>query len=152
MIYYAWNASNTLLYFRKYITKVQRIFRGHLGRKLIPIIKQIQADLEEYHIKSYYSTILQKFFRGYYSRKYKHDFYERKRYIQTVINKGEELKETLQSYHEECLVVSVLIPTIGALSLLPLSCVNFYYSLMMNVGPRVWGKEEERAWSLWLRY
>lgn len=40
-------------------------------------------------------------YRGYYSRKYEHDFYARKKYLQHVQNKNEEVRKDLDQYHSE---------------------------------------------------
>lgn len=44
---------------------------------------------------------IQRYFRGYYSRKYKHDFNARKRYLQRVVEKGNTLRARMQQYYEE---------------------------------------------------
>ena len=39
-------------------------------------------------------------FRGYYVRKYKHDFYARKRYLNNVAQKNKEVREKLDEYRK----------------------------------------------------
>ena len=39
-------------------------------------------------------------YRGYYSRKYEHDFYARKKYLQHVETKNEEVRKNLDEYHK----------------------------------------------------
>ena len=39
-------------------------------------------------------------YRGYYSRKYEHDFYARKKYLHHVENKNEEVRKNLDEYHK----------------------------------------------------
>jgi len=43
-------------------------------------------------------------YRGYYSRKYEHDFYARKKYLQHVEKKNEEVRAMLDSHHKERLM------------------------------------------------
>lgn len=40
-------------------------------------------------------------YRGYYSRKYEHDFYARKKYLQHVAHKNEEVRRLLDQHHSE---------------------------------------------------
>ena len=49
----------------------------------------------------YYSKkakIIQKVFRGFYSREYEHDFYARKTYLEYVLAKNEEVRKQLEEY------------------------------------------------------
>ena len=39
-------------------------------------------------------------YRGYYSRKYEHDFYARKRYLHHVETKNDEVRKNLEEYHK----------------------------------------------------
>ena len=50
---------------------------------------------EEGAVYHYHAMLCQRTFRGYYSRRYKHDFNARKAYIQSVVEKGEELRAHL---------------------------------------------------------
>lgn len=43
-------------------------------------------------------------FRGFYSRKYEHDFYARKKYLQHVEKKNEEVRAILDSHHKKQLM------------------------------------------------
>ena len=49
----------------------------------------------------YQAHIIQKNFRGYYSRRYYHDFFARKAYINSIMNKSEALKQQLQEHREK---------------------------------------------------
>ena len=44
------------------------------------------------------AKIVQKYFRGYYSRKYEHDFYARKRWLEDMYKKNEEVCRQLEEY------------------------------------------------------
>lgn len=50
---------------------------------------------------TYLCIQLQKCFRGYYSRKYKHDQVRRKQYCKMLIEQGELVRQNLQKYAEE---------------------------------------------------
>ena len=49
----------------------------------------------------YFSTMaqtIQRFFRGFYERKYKHDYYARKKYLNNVMRKNEQTLRNLNDY------------------------------------------------------
>ncbi len=50
------------------------------------------------------ATIIQKVYRGHYSRRYKSDFAQRKRFLQSVVDKGELLRVQLDAYHRQLIV------------------------------------------------
>jgi hypothetical protein len=83
--------------------QVQRVFRGYLGRnkaKAANAHRIKQARLGFFH---YQASIVQKSFRGYYSRRYYHDFFARKAYIQEVIIKSEKLRTELANHRQKLL-------------------------------------------------
>jgi hypothetical protein len=41
---------------------------------------------------------VQKYYRGFYSRKYEHDFYARKAYLQHVQQKNEDVRKQLDEF------------------------------------------------------
>ena len=83
--------------------QVQRVFRGHLGRtKSARALAGAKRDARMgfFH---YQASQVQKFFRGYYSRRYYHDFFARKNYIQEVIVKSNKLKVELAAHRQKLL-------------------------------------------------
>ena len=50
------------------------------------------------------ATIVQKVYRGHFSRRYKSDFAQRKRFLQGVVVKGEQLRVELDLYHRDLIV------------------------------------------------
>lgn len=88
-------------FFRENATKIEHIFRGYLSHRKLDRLKK-QAHQQELNIfYNYMSVIIQKSYRGYYSRKYQHDFYARKKYINDVIDKGNLIKEKMVLYLED---------------------------------------------------
>lgn len=79
---------------------IQRVFRGHQGRNLTNDARRARAAHEESSIYHYYATLIQRVFKGFYSRRYKHDFYARKAYIQSIKQKSEELRNQLSGHME----------------------------------------------------
>ena len=41
-------------------------------------------------------------YRGYYSRKYEHDFFARKKYLAHVEHKNSEVRKLLETHNKEC--------------------------------------------------
>jgi len=77
---------------------VQRMSRGWLARvrtRAKRAEKNIRLNAMFFH---HCGTIIQKFFRGWSSRKNLHDYYGRKRYLQKVEQRGEWTKEYLARY------------------------------------------------------
>ena len=77
---------------------LQRIWRGFVGRCKF---MQRKVDENEYKQSKFFNEaakIVQKYYRGYYSRKYEHDFYARKSYLQHVQTKNEEVRKQLEGY------------------------------------------------------
>jgi hypothetical protein len=83
--------------------QVQRVFRGYLGRnksaRALAATKRA-ARMGFFH---YQASQVQKLFRGYYSRRYYHDFFARKQYIQDVVVKSEKLKVELAAHRRALL-------------------------------------------------
>ena len=78
---------------------VQKYVRAYFARKLF-------YHMEQEHVKSlrraYFNqnaTVIQKWFRGFLCRKYKHNFYARKAYIEHVTMKANDLVEELRGNH-----------------------------------------------------
>ncbi len=78
--------------------KIQRIWRGYIGR--CQFMNKKQSEMEEKQSKFFneQAKIIQKYFRGYFSRRYKHDFYARKNYLQDVQTKNEEIRKELEEW------------------------------------------------------
>ena len=57
---------------------ITRVFRGHLARERARAEGDAKAHFEEIAVFQYHATHAQRAFRGYYSRRYKHDYSARK--------------------------------------------------------------------------
>ena len=80
---------------------VQRIFRGLEGRKKAMAVNRRKHTWETMAVFHYQATVVQKTFRGFYSRRYYHDFFARKTYIENILRKSILLRETLRSQREK---------------------------------------------------
>lgn len=80
---------------------VERIARGHLGRQRARRLR-IERDTQlQREFFDSFATTIQLRFRGFHSRKYLHNFYARKAYVDAVLRKGESLKGQLQRSLEQ---------------------------------------------------
>ena len=81
--------------------EIERAFRGHAGRASHAALAKARTDFEVLAIFHYHAIMCQRTFRGYYSRRYKHDFNARKRYILSVVRKGDELRAKLEAARDK---------------------------------------------------
>jgi hypothetical protein len=77
---------------------LSRTYRGHRGR----LEYEENVDMKFARLRREFwnstATIVQKIFRGYYSRKNIHNFYLRKSYIETIASKGEAVRQELNEH------------------------------------------------------
>ena len=83
--------------------QVQRVFRGYMGRKKAHAANSQRIKDGRLGFFHYSASIIQKSYRGFYSRRYYHDFFARKSYIQEVIIKSEKLRTELANHRQELL-------------------------------------------------
>mmetsp|Transcript_36711 Transcript_36711/g.85087 ORF Transcript_36711/g.85087 Transcript_36711/m.85087 type:complete len:318 (+) Transcript_36711:47-1000(+) len=86
---------------------VERIYRGHLGRVLANAARRERRIYWQRIYFSHCATSVQKWYRAYHSRRYKHNYYARKAYIEAVLQKSAALSlnnsERLQAQVEEAI-------------------------------------------------
>ena len=74
---------------------IERCTRGFLHRQAAREVMR-QRDLERQRkVFSAIVTVVQKRYRGFYSRKYRHDYYARKAYLAAVMHKGEAVRKAV---------------------------------------------------------
>ncbi|KAJ3382150.1 spermatogenesis-associated protein 17 [Lobulomyces angularis] len=91
---------NWIFYLRKCVLKIQRVFRGYLGRKEYKakvIEKNCNIRMNFYNSKA---KLIQKHWRGFYSRKFIFNFFERKEKIKSIVEIGSATREKLIIYQE----------------------------------------------------
>lgn len=78
---------------------ITRVFRGHCAR--LEFQARARERVEEEGLAVFYchSSIIQRTFRGFYSRKHYHDYSARKKYIDSIKVKGDLLREQLAQHH-----------------------------------------------------
>jgi hypothetical protein len=82
---------------RNAASQIQRTFRGYLGRNKSSAELQKKLRHERMAVYHYHSIFIQKSFRGFYSRRYYHDFFARKHYIQSIMAKSNALRDKLEA-------------------------------------------------------
>jgi hypothetical protein len=65
-----------------YATVIQRVYRGHMARKRARDAIAAHRQSLRLHFLAYCMVQWQRLLRGYLSRKYRHSYYQRKRYLQ----------------------------------------------------------------------
>lgn len=80
---------------------IQRLVRGKLGRIAFSILKGQKLKTCNASFFHHCAQTVQRFWRGYWSRKYLHDFCARKAYLQRVSQAGERTVRHLQEKHQE---------------------------------------------------
>lgn len=80
--------------------QIQRLARSLLARTCVNNIREQKIEYEQTIYYNYMSILIQKVFRAYYSRRYVHDFYARKHYIETVVQTSNDLKDQMAKHLE----------------------------------------------------
>ena len=97
---------------------IERCARGHLGRQQA---RRLRIERDTKRQRSFFdalATTVQKRFRAYHARKYRHNFYARQAYVASVLRKGDMVREDLRSRMDEQVRGAPLILTL-ALPLTP---------------------------------
>jgi hypothetical protein len=88
-----------------YARELQRVYRGHLGRRATRTVLEARIAGRTAAVRHACARVIQACFRGFSSRKYRHDFYARKAYIAEIAAKGEALRVQLAAQLDEQITV-----------------------------------------------
>jgi hypothetical protein len=80
--------------------QITRLFRGHQSRLAFNKKAAALADMESMAVYHYHAVVIQRAFRGFYSRRYYHDYSARKKYIDSIREKGDNLRAHLAKHYE----------------------------------------------------
>ena len=83
------------------VRNIKRMWKGFKIRVIFLKLKRIEKQRMQLSYFNSIATIVQKMFRGYYVRKYKHDFYARKRYLNNVSQKNSEIRDKLEEFKNQ---------------------------------------------------
>lgn len=88
------------LIIRAKIVNIQRCYRGYLGRKRF--LRHRISKLQSFNraVFDHFASRIQACFRGFVLRKYTCDFYARKRYIRSVMEKSEQVRQDVAAQAE----------------------------------------------------
>lgn len=84
--------------------KLERVYRGHAARLIAEALAKNLSIFEEAAVFHYHCIMVQRAFRGYYSRRYYHDYSARKKYIDSIKSKNEDRRATLAAHREALLL------------------------------------------------
>ena len=79
---------------------IERCARGHLGRQRARRLRIERDTRWQRAIFDAVATTVQKRFRAFHTRKYRHNFYARKAYVASVLRKGDVVRSDLQQQME----------------------------------------------------
>ena len=71
---------------------IERVYRGHVGRLIASARCKVVQSQQRVALYEYCAAVIQKTFRGFYSRKYVHDFRARKAYIRRVVDASSNVR------------------------------------------------------------
>lgn len=83
------------------VRTIKRMWKGFKIRVTFLKLKKLEKNKMQLSYFNSIATIVQKMFRGYYIRKYKHDFYARKRYLNNVAQKNSEIRDKLDEFKKQ---------------------------------------------------
>jgi hypothetical protein len=89
---------------RRCAIAIARSYRGYLGRTSFLKACDHRDTQVQQSFFAYLATIIQKVYRGHHSRRYKSDFAQRKRFLDSIVAKGQQLRVELDAYHRELIV------------------------------------------------
>ena len=79
---------------------IQRWMRGHLARHKFGIKIKERCTVKNHKYFDYQARIIQKYFRGYYSRMYIHDYFARDNYLKFIEEKNQHCLNEIQRYNK----------------------------------------------------
>jgi hypothetical protein len=79
---------------------IQRWMRGHLARHKFAIKKKERYTKKNHQYFDYQARIIQKYFRGYYSRMYVHDYFARDNYLRFIEEKNQLCLNEINGYNK----------------------------------------------------
>jgi len=80
---------------------LERVYRGHLGRNYYEDMQQQRDARTRRAFWNSSAALVQKIWRGFYSRKNIHNFYLRKAYLDSVAQTGQERRAELEEHYEQ---------------------------------------------------
>jgi len=79
---------------------IQRIWRGFLAKEYACHLSMLRDKRRAHALWMRMATVIQKTFRAFHSRRYKHSYYERKAYLASVTLKDQKVRELSEAVAE----------------------------------------------------
>ena len=83
------------------VRTIQRYIRGFLCWKYADNIKSIYVEYKNLKFFDYHATLIQKYFRGFYFRKYVHSYYHRKKCLHNIEIQDAKVLSQIKQYQED---------------------------------------------------
>lgn len=123
--------------------EISRVFRGFRGRLRAAKGRAERRSNEDKALQEYYACCGQRTFRGYYCRKYRHDFAARKAYIQSILVKNDiQRREAQKSYESQVEANAARARDERAAEFKKLS--NLHYLISTQSTPGIFSKNAEK--------
>jgi len=98
-----WRGTRTrknIVELHRHACTVQSAFRRYKGKLTYQDVVKMALNKMRYGFYAEMATRIQARWRGYYTRKYKHNYYARKTYLKAVLQRNDEVIESLAEYAE----------------------------------------------------
>ncbi|CAL1526888.1 unnamed protein product [Lymnaea stagnalis] len=89
-----------LKYLNKCATRIQKVWRGYLGRRFCRVLLKNTLFIMKLNHYNKMACRVQKTWRGYYARKYVFNYHSRKRYLEALHVKNELIRSELAEFAE----------------------------------------------------
>lgn len=99
----AWRRKSVRLilkYWSRHATVIQRWYRGHLDRIRALDIRRKKDKMLRLEYFGKRAVLIQRIYRGFRSRKYVHDFYKRRAWIDGAVQSGQSLRARMTQWQE----------------------------------------------------
>lgn len=83
------------------ISVIKRVYRGYRTRKNFWKLTNMALSHQRKKFFSSSALSIQRIYRGYFSRKYLHDFYARKKYLKYIDGKNQRRLEKMNKYQQQ---------------------------------------------------
>jgi hypothetical protein len=87
-----------ILFKSNHVTTIQRVFRGMMGRMRSYGEKSNKNELRMHSFFTYFAIQMQRYYRGYYSRKYRSNHADRKKFIGDLEETGRKVRQMMYEY------------------------------------------------------
>ncbi|XP_063039765.1 spermatogenesis-associated protein 17 [Engraulis encrasicolus] len=88
-------------YLSRYAVIIQKIWRGYAAKGVLRHMQEVAYLAQRMRYYNQMATRIQKRWRGFFVRKYVHNYYDRKHYLEALAKKNEEVRRELEEHEEQ---------------------------------------------------